>query len=63
MKPTDICFLLECNEDSCLSRAIKLPLPNEFVILAWKASVGYSFPRARTQDAYHQISKKSISGL
>ena len=28
------------------------PLPNEFVIDAWKARVGYSFDNERTQDAY-----------
>lgn len=30
------------------------PLPNELVMDAWKAKVGYSFDRERTQDAYHE---------
>ena len=53
MKPTEICLRLECSEENCRRSAIREPFPNEFVILAWKASVGYSLDRARTQEAYN----------
>lgn len=33
------------------------PLPKEFVIDAWKASVGYSFDNKRTQDAYKTLAQ------
>lgn len=34
------------------SKAIIEPFPKEFVIEAWKASVGYSLERWRTHEAY-----------
>ena len=33
-------------------RVIREPLPKLLVMLAWKASVGYSFERRRTHCAY-----------
>lgn len=49
INPTDICFRSECRLENCRKRVIKDPLPNEFVMLAWKANVGYSFDRIFTQ--------------
>ena len=51
MKPTDICLRSECREENCLRSWISEPLPNELVIEAWKARVGKSFDRERTQAA------------
>lgn len=34
---------------NCLSSWMREPLPNEFVRLAWKAKVGYSWDRTATQ--------------
>ena len=36
------CFSL-CNLANCLSRLMSAPLPNEFWMDAWKATVGISF--------------------
>jgi len=51
IKPTEICFRLECNEENCRSKVIKEPLPKEFVSDAWKASVGYSVDNCFTHFA------------
>lgn len=40
MKPTDICLRSECKAENCRRREISEPFPKEFVIEAWKASVG-----------------------
>lgn len=52
MKPTDICLWLEWREENWRRSWISDPLPNEFVMDAWNASVGYSFDSERTQAAY-----------
>lgn len=51
MNPTEICFRFECSEENCLSKVISEPFPNEFVIEAWKASVGYSVESCFTHFA------------
>lgn len=51
MKPTDICLRSECREENWRRSWIREPLPKEFVIEAWKARVGKSFERERTQAA------------
>lgn len=51
IKPTEICFLSEWRLENCLRSAMSDPFPNELVILAWKARVGYSLERCRTQAA------------
>lgn len=58
MRPTDICFRSECSALNCRKSWIKEPLPKEFVIEAWNASVGYSFESVRTHEAYSHISKR-----
>ena len=40
MKPTDICLRFEWREENCRRRAMREPLPKEFVMEAWKARVG-----------------------
>lgn len=50
-RPTEICFLSECKLENCLRSWMREPLPNELVMLAWNARVGYSLERCRTQAA------------
>jgi hypothetical protein len=45
MKPTETCFLSEWRSANCRSKAIKEPLPKEFVIDEWNAKVGFSLDR------------------
>jgi len=40
INPTEICLRSEWREENCRRSDIRDPLPNEFVIEAWKASVG-----------------------
>ena len=40
MNPTEICFLEAFRVENWRRRVIKLPLPKEFVMEAWKARVG-----------------------
>lgn len=40
MKPTEICFRLECNAENWRSSEINEPFPKELVMEAWKARVG-----------------------
>lgn len=40
MKPTDICLRSEWSEENWRRSWMREPLPNEFVIDAWNASVG-----------------------
>jgi hypothetical protein len=61
ISPTDICFLSECRLENCRRSCIREPLPNEFVILAWKAKVGCSFDRWRTHAAYGKLSATLVS--
>ena len=42
MKPTEICFRELCREENWRRSEMSVPLPNELVKEAWKASVGYS---------------------
>ena len=51
MKPTEICFRLECKEENWRSKVIREPLPKEFVSDAWNASVGYSVDNCFTHFA------------
>ena len=59
MKPTEICLRAEWREENWRRSWIKEPLPKELVMEAWKASVGYSFERARTHEAYFIMSAPS----
>ena len=40
MKPTDTCLRSEWREENCRSSWMSEPFPKEFVMEAWKASVG-----------------------
>ena len=51
MKPTEICFRLECRDENCRSKVIRDPLPKEFVREAWNPRVGYSMDNCFTHFA------------
>lgn len=55
MKPTEICFREEWRVENCRSRVMREPLPKEFVMDAWNASVGYSLDKSRTHWACREI--------
>jgi hypothetical protein len=52
IKPTEICLRSEWREENWRRRAISDPLPKELLMDAWKANVGNSAERLRTQAAY-----------
>jgi len=54
MKPTEICLRDECRAENWRRSEIRDPFPNELLIEAWNARVGYSLPRRRTQLALIQ---------
>lgn len=51
MSPTETCFRSLCRTENWRSSWMREPFPNEFVMEAWKARVGYSLERRRTQEA------------
>lgn len=51
MKPAEICLRFECSVANWRRRAMREPLPKEFVREAWKARVGYSVERDFTHAA------------
>ena len=52
IKPTEICLRAEWRDENWRRSWIREPLPKELVMEAWKARVGYSLERERTQEAY-----------
>lgn len=54
INPTDTCLRSECRAENWRRSWIKDPLPNELLMEAWKARVGWSLDNARTQAAYNQ---------
>lgn len=61
MKPTEICFLSECNEENWRRSWIREPLPNELLIEAWKARVGQSLDNVATHRAYYNWNHSELS--
>lgn len=59
INPTLIVFLSLWKLSYYLRRLIKLPFPNEFVVLEWKARVGYSLERYLTHFAVTQVGTRS----
>lgn len=55
MNPTEICLRSECKEENCLNNWIKEPLPKEFVMDAWNASVGRDFDKCLTHAACKKL--------
>lgn len=51
MKPAEICLRSAWRMANWRRRAMSEPLPKEFVMLAWKARVGYSSDNNFTQVA------------
>ena len=61
MKPTEICLREECSDENWRRREMRVPLPKEFVRLAWKARVGNSRERSLTHFAWCVVSAPSLS--
>ena len=59
MKPTEMYLRSERRRASWRSRLSRLPLPKGLVMLAWKASVGYSALRAASQRLVTQAGTRS----
>ena len=51
MKPTEICFLSEKSVENWRRSWMSEPLPNELLMDAWKAMVGWYCERCLTQRA------------